>query len=67
MRVRTTPGTVASLITWLEQIGKVEFSQPDASGFCDVRVETSIDQMEDAEAAIARWDVDNPGQIQKPE
>jgi hypothetical protein len=67
MRVRTTPGTVASLITWLEQIGTVEFSQPDASGVCDLRVETSTDQMEDAEAAIARRDVDNPGQIEKPE
>lgn len=67
MRVRTTPGTVASLITWLEQIGTVEFSQPDASGVCDLRVETSIDRMEDAEAAIAHWNAENPGQILKPE
>jgi hypothetical protein len=67
MRIRATPDPIGSLTAWLNQIGTADASQSDEPGVYNVRVETDIAQMEDAEACIAQWDLDHPGQILRPE
>jgi hypothetical protein len=69
LRIRVTPDPIGSLTAGLGQLGpevKWEVSPVNAEGVCELRVETPIGLMEEAELVIAHWNAEHPGQILEP-